>query len=198
MRFDLSLTQDLCARLCHDLGGPLGSVSGALDLIGPVDEAALVARESAEVLEGRLQLWRALAGAGTGPLDREGLAALLAGGFGGSRVSADLSGMEDGELPATMARAALAAAMLGGEALPRGGVVHLSGGTGALLVVPEGRNAHWPPGLALALALAGETVSGPREVLAPLLVSLAETADCRLDMVPSGTDGIDGLSLLPL
>ena len=42
MRFDLSLTQDLCARLCHDLGGPLGSVSGALDLIGPVDEAALV------------------------------------------------------------------------------------------------------------------------------------------------------------
>lgn len=37
---------------------------------------------------------------------------LLAGGFGGGRVSADLSGMESGELPATMARAALAAAML--------------------------------------------------------------------------------------
>lgn len=175
----LSLAQDLCARLCHELGGPLGALSGALDLVETApDEAMAVAREGGDALRRRLALWRAAAGAGTGPMGRAGLAELLEGALAHGRVAADLSGLSGPDLPAPLAQALLLAAMLGAEALPRGGTVRISGGAAGLLVRPEGRNAAWPP--ALAALLAGRAAGGPREVLAPLLARVAAQAGMAL------------------
>ncbi|MFC7551452.1 histidine phosphotransferase family protein [Pseudoroseomonas wenyumeiae] len=42
--------------------------------------------------------------------------------------------------------------MLGGEALPRGGVVRLLPQEGGVALRPEGRVLNWPPALAAALA----------------------------------------------
>ncbi|HEY8613234.1 MAG TPA: histidine phosphotransferase family protein [Roseomonas sp.] len=192
----VSLSQDVCARICHDLGGPLGALSGALDLAEAAPgEALSVAREGAEAMRRRLRLWRAAAGAGTGPLGRQGLAELLDGVLANGRVVVDLSGLPESALPAPLAQAALAAAMLGSEALPRGGTVHLAGEAAGLAIWPEGRNAAWPAGLTATLA--GEPVPGPRDVLAPLLLHLAELAGMELSLAMGGGAGIAPLTLMP-
>ncbi|MFD1111436.1 histidine phosphotransferase family protein [Pseudoroseomonas ludipueritiae] len=171
----LSLAQDLCARLCHDLVGPLGTVAGAVEMVGDDPEAAELAREAALSLRGRLQLWRAACGAGTGPMKPPDMAALLEGNLAGGRASLALGALPPGEsFAAPVAQLLLVGAMLGGEALPRGGVVHLLPQGGGVAVRPEGRVLNWPP--ALAAALAGEPAEGPRAVLAPLLAQLAGAA----------------------
>ena len=192
----LSLAQDVCARICHDLGGPLGALSGALDLAEAApDEALSVARDGAEAMRRRLRLWRAAAGAGIGPLGRDGIAELLDGALANGRVTTDLSGLPESTLPAPLAQALLAGAMLGSEALPRGGIVHLAGQENGMAIWPEGRNAHWPS--ALTAALAGEAVSGPRDVLAPLLLELAGAAGMDLSLAMGPGAAIAPLTLLP-
>jgi histidine phosphotransferase ChpT len=174
-----SLAQDLCARLCHDLVGPLGTMAGALDMLDDDPEAAALAREAAAGLRARLQLWRAACGAGTGPMTAPEMAALLDGVLSGGRTSADLSALPPGEpFPAPVAQLLLVAALLGSEALPRGGVVHLLAEGAGIAVRPEGRSLAWPP--ALAEALAGGAPEGPRAVLAPVAVQLAALAGWRV------------------
>ncbi|WP_424137331.1 histidine phosphotransferase family protein [Roseomonas chloroacetimidivorans] len=192
----LSLAQDLCARICHDFGGPLGALSGALDLVGEAPEEALpIVRDGAESLRRRLMLWRAAAGGGAGPLGRAEMAALLDGILAGGRARAELSGLPEAPLPAALAQAVLAAAMLGGEALPRGGVVHLAGDETGLAIWPEGRNAAWPA--ALAATLAGEARPGPRDVLAPLLLHLSGAAGMRLDLAMGREGTVPALTMRP-
>ncbi|MFT8245871.1 histidine phosphotransferase family protein [Roseomonas sp. BN140053] len=190
---DLALAQDLCARICHDLGGPLGSVTAALDLLGQEPEATEVARDGARISTRRLHLWRVVAGAGGGPLGRQGIAELLDGALPGGRTQPDVSGLPPEDLPAETARAVLAAVMLGAEALPRGGVVHVAGTANGLAVWPEGRNASWPH--ALTATLAGEAVSGPREVLSPLLLRLAARAGLRMSLLLGQSAGCAPLML---
>ncbi|MFC0409040.1 histidine phosphotransferase family protein [Roseomonas elaeocarpi] len=194
MNCDLALTQDLCARLCHDLGGPLGGVTGALDLIDQTPEAVEVAREGMEALNWRLRLWRAVAGAGAGPMGRAEILQLLDGAHAGGRTRIDGTALAEAELPADAARAVLAAAMLGAEALPRGGTVHLSGGPDGVRVRPEGRNAAWTEALAQEDAVAGRS-SGPRGVLLPLLLCLAEAAGWRVLRPAPVPEGLDALVL---
>jgi len=192
----LALAQDLCARICHDLGGPLGALSGALELAEAEPEEALsVARDGAEAMRSRLRLWRAAAGGGAGPLDRQDIAELLTGTLANGRVTADLSGLPDAPLPAPLAQVALAAAMLGSEALPRGGIIHLAGDETGLAIWPDGRNAAWPA--ALTATLAGEAVAGPRDVLAPLLLQLAGEAGMNLALAFGREGTVPPLTLLP-
>lgn len=171
----LTLAQDLCARLCHDLVGPLGTMAGALELLEDDAEAAALAREAAASLRARLQVWRAACGAGTGPMTAPEMAALLEGVLGSGRVTADVTALPPGEaFPPGVAQLLLVAALLGGEALPRGGVLRLVPAEGGVAVLPAGRVLAWPP--ALAEALAGQEVEGPRQVLAPVLVHLAQAS----------------------
>jgi len=192
----LTLAQDLCARICHELGGPLGALSGALELVGEAPEEAMaVARESDEALRRRLGLWRAAAGAGTGPMGRAGLAALLEGALSHGRVVADLSGVTEAAMPAPLAQACLLAAMLGSEALPRGGVVRVEGDGAGLAVRPEGRGAAWPAGVAAGLA--GEAAGGPRDVLAPLLAWVAGQAGMVAGLAGDPDGGVAVLAVRP-
>ena len=64
----LALAQAVCSRLCHDLGGPVGALSGALEMLGePGDDAAEVAVDAARIIDRRLRFWRAAVG-GPGPV----------------------------------------------------------------------------------------------------------------------------------
>jgi len=48
MRMDAQLARTLSARLCHDLGGAVGTLAGTLDLVGEGDAEMLgLAREAA-------------------------------------------------------------------------------------------------------------------------------------------------------
>lgn len=191
---DLGLVQDLCARLCHDLGGPLGSVTGALELLDQEPDAAAVARESVDAMGQRLRFWRAMMG-GAGSMAREELAQLLQGALPAGRTRVDTSGLPPDDLSAGMAQVVLAAGLLAGEALPRGGVVHLAGDAGGIAVWPEGRSAGWPP--SLGTVLAGDPVSGPREVLAALLLRLAAQAEVQVTLLLGTAPGAAPLTLRP-
>jgi histidine phosphotransferase ChpT len=178
----LALAQLLCSRLCHDLGGPLGSVTGALELLDdPAGEAAEVARDAARLLERRLRLYRAALGSGVSDTTVREISPLMEALTSGRRVQVDGSGLEQEALvPALLTQVLLVAAWLGTEALPRGGVVAVSGDPARELVIwPQGPGASWPAGLLRALA--GEDAAPePRTVLAPLLVALAARAGCRV------------------
>lgn len=178
MDTDMALAQDLCARLCHDLVGPLGTVSGALDMLAEDGEAAELARDAATETRRRLKFWRAACGGGTEGMALSEVAGLLDGMLAGGRARLTLEGLPpEEELPAPLAQLLLVAAMLAGEALPRGGTVRLTRMGEGMDLRPEGRVVAWPAGLSAALAGAPE--GGPREVLRAMLPRLAAAAGWR-------------------
>ncbi len=187
MTLETVFARTLAARLCHDLGGVVGSLAGTLDLVDPADPTMLdLARESAQVLRQRILLYGAAWGHAAPDLDAAGLEELLRGAPSFPRVSFAMKvATADGMLPAGIVPLALTAALLGAEALPRGGTVRLEGDATGLLVWPDGRNAAWPAALLGALAgapLADLLEEGPRRLLAPFLLALAADAGWQVSL----------------
>ncbi len=190
------LAEALCARLCHDLASPLGTLMNTLELMAEdpasVAEALPLANEAAQGLAGRVKLLRAAWSGGCGPLDAAGLAALAAGLP--PRVTAELGGLRPGEHAGPAARVLVNLLLLGAEALPRGGVVSLSGQPGGdILVAVQGAGAAWPPGLWAALADPsaglGAVAVEPRDVQPCLVALLARAAGLRLSALMPGGSG---------
>ncbi|MBW6401173.1 hypothetical protein KPL78_25165 [Roseomonas sp. HJA6] len=186
---DLTLARLVGLRLCHDLGGVVGTIANALDMMeGVGGEAATLAQDAADVLRRRLILWRALLG-GQGEATLGSTLALLDGQLSGGRASADTGGLDPAlVLAEDMIPVVLAAMLLGGESLPRGGRVCLAGEPGREFAVwPDGQRAAWPPGLVRAIA--GEMPPDPmgREVMVVWLCTVAAAAGVRLSLaVPPG------------
>lgn len=211
MSCEPGLARLLAARLCHDLSGIVGSLAGTLDLVDPRDPTMLeLARESALALRQRLRLHAAAWGQSATDLDAAGIEELLRGSPAAPRVGFAVrlggSGEAGGKLPAGLVPLALNAALLGAEALPRGGTVHLDGDAErGFLVWPEGRSAAWSPTLLAALSgatsLAELLEDGPRRLLAPLLLALAAEAGWRLSLAlaagPAAAASCPPLSLAP-
>ena len=200
---DTRLARTLCARLCHDLGGAVGSLTGTLDLVEPGEEELLtIAQETGVVLRQRLRLYAAAWGGPTTAHDAAGLAAMLGGSPASPRVRFDLDGLAPGGmLPAPIVPIALNAALLAAESLPRGGVVSLSGAAeGGLVVLPQGNSASWPPPLmALLSGTPAQAVlaEGPRTVLAPFLFALLGEAGWDATLGFAGEGGLVPLLLGP-
>ena len=69
----LRLAELLCARLCHDLSGPLGALIGIIEIAReeqPDSETLALAEETAVELGQRLKLLRAAWGQDSEALDR--------------------------------------------------------------------------------------------------------------------------------
>jgi histidine phosphotransferase ChpT len=181
MTDSVTLAQDACAKLCHDLGGAVGTIAGALDFAADDPEALALALEAAAVLRRRLVLWRAaLGGAGemsgseAAELVSEGL---LAGGRTRLEVTPEAGAMA---LDGHAAQLVLLALAVGAEALPRGGTLRLAALDGGLAVIPDGPSAAWPA--SLPAALRGEPLSGPRAVMATYLGALLEGSAWQADI----------------
>ena len=186
---DLDLARMVGLRLCHDLGGVVGTIGNALDMAGGMGgEAQAVAQDAAEVLRQRLILWRALLG-GQGESTLGVTLGLLDGQLAGGRAVAD-TGTLDLSQPVAEAiiPVLLAAMMMGGEALPRGGRVRLAGDPRRELAVwPDGQRAAWPGSLLRALAGEMPADAMGREVTVIWLCRVAETAGVRLSIaMPPG------------
>lgn len=195
----LTLAQAVCTRLCHDLGGPAGALSGALEMLaGAGDDAAEVAQDAARIIDRRLRFWRAAVGGPAGDLDATALAQLGEGLTLGRRATLDLGGLAPGLLvEANVAQPLLLAMLIGVEALPRGGALRVTGGMAGFALRPDGQSAAWPPGLASVLA--GQApVPVPRAVALPLLAATAGAARVRLDMAEAADGGIANLILTPM
>ncbi|MBV1799107.1 histidine phosphotransferase family protein [Siccirubricoccus sp. G192] len=214
MSLDARLASSLCARLCHDLGGAVGTLAGTLDLVeGPGErpgegsgevgsEMLALSRETATALRQRLRLYAAAWGGPGEEFDAIGLARLLEAAPAAPRVGFALGRLAPGtRLPAALVPLALNAALLAAEALPRGGVVHLSGDPGEGLVAwPEGKGAAWPPPLLALLAgapMAEALAGGPRRILAPLLSALAAELHWEMSLGFAAEAGAAPLLLAP-
>ena len=190
----LSLAEALVALVCHDLSSPLGTLSSALELADEdpdtADEARGLAREAAVRMAARLRLLRAVWGGDTGALSRAALQELLAALP--PRVTVAMDDLGGDDFPGPVARVLLSAALLGAEALPRGGVVALAGAADDVMtVMPHGQAAAWPPGLSLALAHPAHwTADQSNRVQAPVLAYLAGAAGMRATLLmPPGPTG---------
>lgn len=156
----LTLGGVVCARLCHDLAGTLGALSGMLDITNadgtPDSEALDLARACARELSDRLRLLRAAWGADT---DVSDLHTLLPGLPNAERLAVDLAGLPTAAGLAQR-RLTLSLLLVAAGALPRGGAITVSGaaaGPGATMrLAIEGARAAWPP----ALQPAAETQAG--------------------------------------
>jgi histidine phosphotransferase ChpT len=192
-RMCLDLASALCARLCHDISSPLGTLSGTLELAKDepehAEEALALAGESAAFMISRLQLLRAAWAGDCGPMNSSRLADLAAGLP--SRVKAELDDLSPGPFASPLARVLLNLLLLGAEALPMGGVVALSGepASGIILTV-VGRSVRWDAGLAGALLdPTSAPATDPRMVQMPLTARLAHAAGLRLSFLAAVTHG---------
>lgn len=183
------LAELVCARICHDFGGPLGALSGAAELLaeGAVDpaEGAAAVTEAADALNRRLRFLRVAWGGGGGGMTPTELAALADGVPGHGRVRLDISALPgDAPLGPALSRTLLNSILLAGEAMPKGGVIRIvpDPASGRMLVQADGPGAAWPPALSAAIAGRAEPVS-PRTVLAPLAVALAAASGLSLSFV---------------
>ena len=189
-RMCLELASALCARLCHDISSPLGTIMGTLELAGEAPdqatEALEIAGDSAQALVARLQLLRAAWAGDCGPMGRARLGELAAGLP--PRVTAELDGLADVTFDGPVARILLNLLLLGADALPAGGVVALSGEPAAgIIVAVKGRSVAWNAGLAaILLDPASPHASEPRTVLMPLTARLVHAAGFRLSFLLTG------------
>ncbi len=189
----VTLTELVCARLCHDLSGLLGSLLATLELVAEETaptEALSVATDTAVALTLRLRLLRAAWAGQPEPLDLTRLTA-LAQGLAARRVGLDVSGLPtETVFPAPIGRLVLNLLLLAGESLPQGGVLRLDGGSSDLVARLHGPRAAWPAGLIGMLADAtgaGQSLGDPRTLQAPLTVLLARHHGLRLTvLLPTG------------
>jgi histidine phosphotransferase ChpT len=197
---ETGLAHLVAVRLCHDLGGASGALTGALELLeGEGDDALGVARDAARILDRRIRFFRAAIGGGLPDGRAADLASLAEGLTLGRRVGIDLSGIDPATiLPGAAGQALLLALWVGVDALPRGGVLRTGGDLAhGLSILPDGPHAAWP--WALSASLSGQDVTlTPKLVVVPLLVAAAALARLRLDLpLSTGGSGAAPLLLLP-
>ena len=195
------LAESLCARLCHEMSGPLGTVTGALELAGEDPDSAAeslqLAHEAAAQLVRRLQLSRAAWAGDCGALDAAGLADLATGLP--PRIHLEAGGLT-GRFPPKIARILVNMLLLAVDALPRGGAISLSGAPESdVVLIASGPQAAWPAGLALTLANPHEApLDEPRAVQAPLAALLALDAGLRLSLLLASGGRNNGVAPLLL
>lgn len=124
----------LCSRLCHDLVSPAGALSTGLELLQDEPDEAMrkqcldLLGSSARQITSRLKFFRMAFGAGAGlaeSVDVRELQAALNGWFDTDKVQIHWM-VETDLLPKTAAKLLLNLAMLAGESLLRGGVLHVA------------------------------------------------------------------------
>lgn len=192
------LAELIAARICHDLGSPVASITAILpQATDPAAHEILV--ETTEELRARLRLFSAAFGS-SDEMAWEDLPALLRGAPMAHRVRFELDGGEAMLAPARV-RLILSAALLAAEALPRGGVVRISeDGSGRVALLPEGRDAGWSATFLDLLAggsLEDAMAEGPRFALAPWVCAQAATSGAALSVaLPVGT-AVPALLLAP-
>jgi histidine phosphotransferase ChpT len=145
----LVLAGTLCARLCHDLAGSLGALTGTLEMAAEEHdrEALVLSVALAQELTARLRLLRAAWGTGN---DLPDLASLQPGFPAAERLTLDTKGLDATD--ERVRRLALSLMMAACMGLPRGGVIRVRGDESGLSVAIEGPRAAWPEVLKMCTA----------------------------------------------
>ena len=188
----LNLAELLCARVCHDLSGPVGAAAAGAELIaedGGDGETLDLVASSAAAAAARLAYLRAAFGYGSQAQRVGALKGLIEKYFGSlthgalSPLSLDWT-LTEAEMSADAARLMLNMVMTARDALPRGGVVGVAGGkTGAvwsITVTARGEGARLAEE-AHDVLVDGATATGPRGAQALLMRILAGRLEIGLE-----------------
>jgi histidine phosphotransferase ChpT len=199
----LRLAELICARLCHDLAGPIGALLGLLEVVReqqPDGEEAAFAEETAFEAAQRLKLLRAAWSQDADSLDMRQLLAMTTHLAGSRKIRLDVDGLApDTVFPPDAARMILNLVLLAAQSMPGGGDIALSAvGRGNVLLTISGPRAAWPVGFATWLvdetAAWEAAVSDIRNLQAALTALLARDHGFRVSMfMPAGAgDDMEG------
>lgn len=192
---DISLAELLCARLCHDLSGPVGAASAGAELLEDGPEMAdaetmeLVAASAAGAAA-RLKFFRAAFGPPASAPQNVTQLRDLSDGYLKTAVSAASPGIvlswrsDPRELGGEAARLLLNLVLLARDAMPRGGIVEVlvsSAEPPALSVTARGEPATLTDE-ARAVLQDGATPTGPRGAQALLARRIAGRLSARLEV----------------
>jgi histidine phosphotransferase ChpT len=204
----MRLVEQASARLCHDFGGLIGTVGGAVEMLadeaGRDEEIVAFARAAARGLAQRLRLMRAAWGPETNALPISAIRALAEPPLAARRIGIDTTALaEDAVFTPAGGRLALNLLLLAAECLPKGGTILLGGDPSDLFVRISGPDAVWPPGLATCLRdpdAALRAMTSPASLQMPLTALLAHNRAKNLSVVlgpiPGGGSGIAALRLI--
>ncbi|HIJ63795.1 MAG TPA: hypothetical protein HPQ04_13970 [Rhodospirillaceae bacterium] len=189
----LDLAELLCARLCHDLAGPVGAVATGAELLaedsGDAADALELLGSSAAAASQRLRFFRLALGPAAKPVAARELCDLATGFLSGSATSGGALAVDwrDGGVepwPGGPAKLLLNLLLVARDCLPRGGRLRVSARQSpAELVemVAEGANA--APAEAVAGLLRADTAGlGPRGAQGFYTRCLAERQAVPIDI----------------
>jgi histidine phosphotransferase ChpT len=196
------LVELMCARLCHDLGGLIGTVDNAIDMVSEdtgENEIVAFAASAARALAERLRLMRAAWGQDLDALTLPELLALVSGPLAARRVGVDTRSLApDCVFPSPVARVVLNLVLLAADCLTKGGTILLMGEPEDLLVRIDGPGARWPAGFVDCMrdeAAALAAINGVRSVQVPLTALFAFSRNLRLSPVLGPGAGIEAVRL---
>jgi histidine phosphotransferase ChpT len=201
----IRLVELICARLCHDLGGLIGTVANALDMVtedaGRDNEVLAFASSAAHALTQRLRLMRTAWGPESDAITLPALVKLVSQALAARRVRLDIDRLQaDCEFASPVARVVLNLIVLACDCLPRGGAIVLLGEPADLLVRIVGQGAAWPQGFTECMrdeSAALAALTNALSVQMPLTALFARSGGLRLSPVLGPASGIEALRLSP-
>lgn len=212
MTNDVQLSALLCARLCHDLVGPISAIGNGVEFLNDADaemrgQAAELLAQSAGQAAHRLQFYRLAFGRLDGRQVSPDDVAPAARDFFADRKIALAWPAFAGCPPEAPARSALKLllnmALLASEALVRGGSLEIAAGPRSFLVRADGPATELEAPLreALAQGLAGDESAldelAPRAVQAYLTARLAARSGARLSLSSVGARPLELVAAFP-
>jgi histidine phosphotransferase ChpT len=209
LTIDLRVAELLCARICHDLVGPVGAVRNGAELLA--EETGDFAIEAAKLISdaggqgaARLEFFRiAFGSAGADsmvPGDR--IRSIVTDFLATGKVNAEWLPWPDGlsgGVPRDAAKLLLNLILVGTECVPRGGTLTLGldgdASTPRVTVTAAGANAALPAESAAAMSANAEVADiSARTVPAYLAAKLAEALGIEIATLPGQTEGAVTLS----
>ena len=130
----VDLASLLCSRLCHDLMSPVGALNNGIELMADEDDPDMrekcleLLADSARASANKLKFFRLAFGAAGGfgdEIDTREAEAAIEGLFGPERKIELSWVVQDGKLPKGAVKLLLNVALLAGDALVRGGHLHV-------------------------------------------------------------------------
>jgi histidine phosphotransferase ChpT len=192
----------LCSRLCHDLMSPVGALNNGIELLADETDPEMrekcleLLADSARASANKLKFFRLAFGAAGGfgdEIDTHEAEAALEGLFGAERRVQLGWVVGEEKLPKGAVKLLLNLALLGGDALVRGGRLdvgaEINNGKIELAVRAEGPRILLDPVLRVTLATGGDGAAvEPRAAAAWLAHNLASEAGGSIQLSDPGSD----------